>query len=56
MELLFLNLKKQLELLHNNDISPITLKETEIYYIENDDKQDCFILLNLDNIYEIEKK
>ena len=54
-ELLFLNLKKQIELLHNKDISPITLKESEIYYIENDDKQDCFILLNLDNIYEIEK-
>ena len=32
-----------------------TLKESEIYYIENETKPDCFILLNLDNIYEIEK-
>ena len=54
-ELLFLNLKQQIDALHNKDVSPITLKESEIYYIENETKPDCFILLNLDNIYEIEK-
>ena len=54
-KLLFLNLQKQIEILHDKGISPITLKESEIYYIENDDKPNCFILLNLDNIYEIEK-
>ena len=54
-KLLFLNLKEQIDALHNKDVSPITLKESEIYYIENETKPHCFVLLNLDNIYEIEK-
>ena len=54
-ETLFLNLKIQIENMFDKNISPLTLKSSEIFYIQNMDNSFCFVILNLDNIYEIKQ-
>ena len=51
-KILFFSLSQQIEIILNKEISPLSLKPEDIYFIESGEKK-VFLFLNLDNVFEI---